>query len=210
MIFETLCCYCEQNVSSETYVLTGAIIGAIISALGLITNFLLIRNKEIKNKKRELLSEERRIANLLLAYLKIKINQDVSAGYYFKSSEFNFALEGGIGVPEGKKQYEHCLTFEAKSTETFEKISIALSDYFKTVTLFNTLSDNKNNLEKILLEILEININDEIDNFVKVVSLNDLPKAKDDKIDNLINIYHSTYSKIFDKMKNEMKNISNL
>ncbi len=178
--------------------LAGVIIGAILT--GIIPQ-MFIRSKENKNKKRELIYEERRIAFLINGYYKLRIFYCLDTNYWYRLQEI-VANEGNIKHMD--VYFQKSLAANHNGLMFQDKLNGAFAEYFATITHFLTITEENNLIQETIAKIQTFDIG-EIATFSEVKE--DSLKNERDKAETELHIKYNVLHQYFNDISNEMSRI---
>jgi hypothetical protein len=193
-----------ENTTNHTGLSTGevALIAALIGAgTAIITQLLVFtmnRRKDKKDKKIELVADERRIARLLVSYYKELVMHKVHKFYWYRTSE----IRTMDTTEEKKDSHERHFISNKESFNTLSKIAEATSEYFKIVTHYIILTNGNNLISTILLDIDSF-VPRKASDFSTLKDYDELIQAESIEEKELNKVY-CYYSECFDKIHNEM------
>ena len=139
-----------SGLSAGQTALIGALIGALAAILAQLIIFLLTKKKEKSELKNKLLSEERGLAYLISAYQTEMIEYDVEFEHFFQASII-FS-----GTEHEKHSYDKSFSFREKYLQAKIKCQVSIAEYFKTISLFNALINEKKNILAINNELNQV------------------------------------------------------
>lgn len=183
----------KDILTPETIVLLASLIGATAAIIPQIIMHLLDSNKSKKQKIRNIVGEERRLAFLLEEYYKELVMFKTHKQYWYKAStlsEFN----------ESERDHSHKTHLEKnmKSFETMEKIRLAMADYIKNITVYLKLVGKNSEITETIESIKKFKPR-KASEYDGIENSADLFKAQDEDEDNL-NEEYKFYANSFDKI----------
>lgn len=185
----------STGLSSGEVALFAALIGAIAAIGGQLIIFCLTRSKEKKNHKIELISNERRLAFLLTEHYKELVMHKVHKEYWYR-------LSNNSTGKDRKDSHERHFKSSKLSFETLNKIRTELSEYFKVIISFTTITGKNTNIDQEIKSIQDFEPK-KIDQNKNYKTYNEIREAaKEDEKELNENYLH--YSKCFTKINKEM------
>ena len=175
--------------------LAGVILGGILT--GIIPQ-MFIRSKENKNKKRELIYEERRITFLINGYYKLRIFYLVDTNYWYRLHEIASKAEN---VKHMDVYFQKCLASNHNGLLIQDKLNVAFSEYFATITHFVTMTKESDIINRAIENIQTFDIG-EVRTFETVME-KDL-KNEREKIETELHLKYNVLHQYFNDISAEM------
>lgn len=127
-----------RGLSTGIIALYASMIGAGAALLSQVIVFGLNDFKEKRNKKKELIAEERRLAFMLTELYKELVMHKVHKKYWYRTSEIL-----NHDIDDSKDSHDRHFISNQRSFETLSQIRLTTSEYMKTVNHFlNITSEN--------------------------------------------------------------------